>query len=261
MKKLIYILMAALMVLAAISCKKDNSGSNDNDGKAPVPEAVDIGLVVNGKTIKWASFNLGASKEYEYGNFYAWGETKPKSEYSWVTYSLANGYNDQLIAYCSKEQSSYWDYSSKPDGPDGDLTLFPTDDAAHVKLGGKWRMPTQEECTALLALRGDAENYKWEPWTFILDENGNEIRDANGNVVRGLRITQLSTGNSIFFPAAGNMENAALSNPGVHGYYWSSSIVPVVPDNAYALLFLSGNSYTDNRSRFRGLSIRPVCEE
>ena len=122
-------------------------------------------------------------------------------------------------------------------------------------------MPTQEECTALLALKEDAENYKWEPWTFALDENGNEIRDANGNVVRGLRITQISTGNSIFFPAAGNIENAAISNPGVQGYYWSSSVVPVVPDHAYALLFSSGNSYTDNLSRFRGYSIRPVCVE
>ena len=107
MKKLIYFLMAALMVVGAISCKKDNSGSNDNDGKVPVPEAVDIGLVVNGKTIKWASFNLGASKEYEYGNHYAWGETEPKSNYDWTTYLLANGNEEKLIAYCPRNKADY----------------------------------------------------------------------------------------------------------------------------------------------------------
>lgn len=68
MKRLIYLSLAALMVLA-VSCKKDNKPDNDNpvkygvDGVTPMPDAVDIGLVVDGQKVLWANFNLGASKE------------------------------------------------------------------------------------------------------------------------------------------------------------------------------------------------------
>ena len=82
MKKSLFICLAALMVLA-VSCKKDNSNDVPKqkygvDGVTPLPEAVDLGTVVNGKTVLWASFNLGASKEYEYGDYYAWASSCPR---------------------------------------------------------------------------------------------------------------------------------------------------------------------------------------
>ena len=40
-------------------------------------EAVDLGL-----SVKWAPYNVGASKPTEYGNYYAWGEIEPKTDYS-----------------------------------------------------------------------------------------------------------------------------------------------------------------------------------
>ncbi len=92
MKRLIYFSLAALFALS-VSCSKDKKTGNEDagkygvDGKTPMPEAVDIGLVVDGKTIKWASFNLGASKEYEYVNYYAWGETEAKDVYSHTNYN------------------------------------------------------------------------------------------------------------------------------------------------------------------------------
>ena len=44
---------------------------------APTPqyEAVDLGL-----SVKWASFNVGATKPEEYGGYYAWGETEEKED-------------------------------------------------------------------------------------------------------------------------------------------------------------------------------------
>ena len=36
-------------------------------------EYVDLGL-----SVKWATCNLGATKDDEIGNYYAWGETEPK---------------------------------------------------------------------------------------------------------------------------------------------------------------------------------------
>lgn len=43
---------------------------------------VDLGL-----SVYWASCNLGAEKPEEFGNYYAWGETKPKNSYSFNNYT------------------------------------------------------------------------------------------------------------------------------------------------------------------------------
>ena len=44
-------------------------------------EWVDLDL-----SVKWATCNVGATKPEEYGNYYAWGETEPKTTYGWNTY-------------------------------------------------------------------------------------------------------------------------------------------------------------------------------
>ena len=67
--------MAAILVLSAASCKKEVRTRYGIDGVTPLPEAIDIGTVVNGKVVKWGSFNLGASKVGEYGDYYAWVKT------------------------------------------------------------------------------------------------------------------------------------------------------------------------------------------
>ena len=113
------------MVLA-VSCKKDdktNKGKYGVDGVTPMPEAVDLGL-----SVKWASFNLGASKEYEYGDYYAWGETATKDNYDWASYKWCTGAENKLTKYCPKNKADKWDAVAKPDGPDGEVKLFPSDD-------------------------------------------------------------------------------------------------------------------------------------
>ena len=49
-------------------------------------KAVDLGL-----SVKWATFNLGATKPQASGDFFSWGETEPKSNYSWSTYKWCDG--------------------------------------------------------------------------------------------------------------------------------------------------------------------------
>lgn len=92
MKRLIYLSMVALTVLLlpVTGCKKRSpetdipAGSDTplrpGDGVTPVPDAIDLGMIVNGKNVKWASFNLGASTPEQFGLFLAWGdleENKP----------------------------------------------------------------------------------------------------------------------------------------------------------------------------------------
>lgn len=48
-------------------------------------KGVDLGLPSG---IKWMECNVGANTPTEYGNYYAWGELAPKTDYSWATYKF-----------------------------------------------------------------------------------------------------------------------------------------------------------------------------
>ena len=249
MKKLIYILMA-LFAAATVSCTKDS---------IPVPKAIDLGIMVDGHKVLFASYNLGASKEYESGNYYAWGEINPKKRYNWDTYNYANGAENKLTKYCPKTgESKYWDLTAEPSGADGKMQLDAEDDVVRVTLGGKWRMPTVKDFDALLALKNNAD-YTWEPWF--------EMKDAAGKSVHGLKVTRKSTGKYVFFPAAGQYyENTLYSPEDADSGYWSSTLY-----DGPCAIFLYIEPYDpnddgdtighDDYDRFRGFCIRPVCDE
>ena len=206
--------------------------------KVIAPDAVDLGIVVNGKTVKWASFNLGATKTEEYGDYYAWGETATKSNYSWSTYKFGTSSSGPFSKY--NTYSSYGTVDNK-------TVLDPEDDVAHVKLGGKWRMPTDEEWTALLT------NCTCT-WT----------TNYNGTGVRGRIVTSNVEGykdKSIFFPAAGRRYGTNLYHAGSYGIYWSSSLDTDYPSYAWRFYFNSDIVFRyDYIDRYYGFSVRPVSE-
>ena len=196
----------------------------------PIPQTVDMGTVVNGKNIKWASFNLGASKPEEYGDYFAWGETAPKSNYSWSTYKWCNGSASTLTKY--NTSGSYGNVDDK-------TVLESVDDVASVKLGGKWRMPTDAEWTELRT------KCTWT-WTTL-------------NGVNGILVTA-TNGNSIFLPAAALRDDASLDDAGSYGFYWSSSIGTGRPCGARYVFFTSGYVSRNDDYRYVGRSVRPVSE-
>ena len=183
-------------------------------------EAVDMGTVVNGKNIKWASFNIGAYSPEEYGYFYAWGETEPKDDYSWLTYKFGTDPSKPFSKYNAR---------------DGKQVLDPEDDVAHVKLGGNWRMPSYDEVRSLVNSC---------TWTLIT---------LNG--VTGNKVTA-SNGNSIFLPSAGFWEDNHY-DAGMRGWYWSSSVCS--RDSAWYLYFGSFKDY-QAYIRVCGMPVRPVTE-
>ena len=93
------------------------------------PEYVDLGL-----SVKWATFNVGATSPEDYGDYFAWGETETKEEYTWENYKWCNGTVYKITKY---------------NATDGKTILEPEDDVAQVLWGGNWRMPTIEEQTEL----------------------------------------------------------------------------------------------------------------
>ena len=210
------------------------------------PKAVDLGL-----SVKWADCNLGAANPEDAGDYYAWGYAQPddKELYGWTNYTLCNGTSDSMKKYCNDA-----DFGSV----DNILVLEPADDAAFVKLGGTWRMPTFAELLELM------------------DENKCDWSKEILNGVKGYRVTSKMpghTGESIFLPTqtySADLETDWELEPGYElGLYWSSSIgdgnddyYSPTPNLAYSLVFDYDTTPPtfDILNRFCRLSIRPVCK-
>ncbi len=189
---------------------------------------IDLGL-----SVKWASWNVGASSPEEYGGYYAWGETREKSYYYATTYK-----------YWQENESDYqegWNYDEFINiGSDISGTLY---DVATVKWGEGWRMPNRDEIIELI------DNCQWEEYVY--------------NDVKGYKVTG-PNGNSIFLPNAGHRENYDLTGNGSYGYYWSSSLG--AGDDKYKgydawVLALGTSAFNPVEGcfiRFIGCSVRPV---
>ena len=188
------------------------------------PEYVDLGL-----SVKWATFNVGATKPEEYGDYFAWGETEPKEVYNWSTYKWCKGSEKSQTKYCTS--SSYGTVDNK-------TVLEAADDAARANWGGSWRMPTKAEQDEL------RNNCTWT-WTTQNGVNGYKVTGTNGN--------------SIFLPAAGCRFDSSLSRAGSCGYCWSSSLNTDYPYYAYGLYFSSSRVDWRISYRYYGQSVRPVC--
>ena len=123
---------------------------------AQAQDYVDLGLPSG---IKWATKNLGASKPSDYGDYFAWGETEPKTEYTWATYKwMQTGQSDwehiTKYTFADGQTEGIWYDSDGTFIGDGKTTLEAADDAATAKLGSPWRMPTFEEAKELLCNAG-----------------------------------------------------------------------------------------------------------
>ena len=196
----------------------------------PAPEAVDMGL-----SVKWASFNVGATAPEEYGDYYAWGETELQTDYSWESYKFADlsGGSRVLTKYNTSEYSGTIDYK---------FILEEDDDIAHRMYGEEWRIPTRSEMNELIA------NCTKE-WT-----------ERNG--VAGILMTSTINGNSLFFPAAGGRSYGELRTVGEQGAYWSSSLASAVSPSWASCMWFSAEVHNlnnlNNYERYVGMSIRPV---
>ena len=253
MKRLLFLFLAALMmVVPVVSCKKDTKDKKDIERPKHVPEgAVDLGIVMtreDGTTyyLYWATCNICVdgfvSSPEVFGDYYAWGETAPKSEYNWSTYKFGTSDNGPFSKYVTKE--AYGEVDNKTvleTGPEGD-------DVVSKLLGGKWRMPTDAEWTAL------REKCEWV-WT----------DNYNNTLTAGRIVTSKIEGyqdKSIFLPAACHMFNSTLQDTAhPHGSYWSSSLYEYNPQSAGYVGFYNEKVSRYDFFRCSGYSVRPVYED
>ena len=199
-----------------------NVGENVED-EPVTPPAADTRAIDLGLSVKWASCNVGAESSEEYGDYFAWGETSPKS-----SYTESNGATYGLSTSTLKSRGII----------DASGNLTAAYDAATANWGGSWRMPTLTEMNELI------DKCSWS-WT---TQNG----------VKGYKVTGPS-GNSIFLPAAGYRLNSSLSDAGSRGYYWSAT--PYSDSNSACYLGFYSDYYGWSiSSRYYGHTVRPVSE-
>lgn len=118
-------------------------------------EYVDLGL-----SVKWATCNVGANAPEEYGDYFAWGETEPKEEYTLSNYKWSDGTYSGMSKY---EMHSL-------------TTLEKEDDVANIHWGSTWHTPThlnweelRTDCNWTLLTHNGIDGYK------VTGPNGNSI--------------------------------------------------------------------------------------
>ena len=106
------------------------------DTGEPTPgKVIDLGLSVD-----WAGYNVGATTPEEYGNYYSWGETETKVEYTINTYKYY--YKEEGKNGRYELPGTYYENGWHIEGSQYDV--------AHAKWGGDWRIPTEAEMQELI---------------------------------------------------------------------------------------------------------------
>ena len=202
---------------------------------------VDLGLPSG---TLWAKWNVGAHSLEEYGDYFAWGETKPKSDYRWETYKYCEGTDITLTKYNWDSELGYHPNGSEVGYTDDLSELLPEDDAATANWGEDWQMPSIEQIAEL-------GNGRY---------TSSEVAMEGGNI--GIRIISNSNGNSIFLPAAGTFINTDINEKGRSLAIWTRSLSEGNTQCGYELgVTIVGEDFGGawgGDYRYYGFSVRPV---
>ncbi len=198
-------------------------------GSTDKVEYVDLGLPSGNL---WAKCNLGASAPEAYGDYYAWGETKPKQEY---TKSNHKWYKEGAPSL------GFTKYNNE----DGKLSLEDEDDAVIQKLGNGWRTPT-------LADFRELTNQKYTT-----------IEKTTLNGVAGYQITSKRNKKSIFIPFAGFRNDKPQtreisSDQTVAVCMTNQRRIDDQVFNCWSFAFEQDRIRRYGKRRYDGISIRPV---
>ena len=229
----------------------------ESNGNVKASQQVDLGLTIeqDGKKYRviFAKSNLTANgladDETDYGDYFAWGATKPwytsysggRIEESELIGGKSGGYIPANAPYYNISTKKYTKYT------DGN-TLDASDDAAHVILGGAWQLPTTEIWGALY--NANQNKVYWGP------NNGDETLETISGI-QGMKITKIDDSKTyIFLPAAGYVTGYVFTDVGSIFYYWSGTASST---GAYDLTFWKGRvTAQDSSYRQFGYSVRPV---
>lgn len=223
---IVFYTIAAFLFMGCSDGVNINKADIEPDGVVGQHEYIDLGLP---EGTLWATCNVGASKPEETGDYFAWGETKPKKIYSWHNYKWCAGTSTTLTKYNSwADGDTYGLVDNKDEMEYGD-------DAAIVNWGDDWRTPLSIEFQELL----EGCDWRW-------------IKNYNGSGVSGTIGISKKNGKIIFFPESGYRTPQGLITNTDHAYlgyetpveteggfssYWSSEPGECYPGHGYTLDF------------------------
>lgn len=230
----------------------------------------DIKTAEHGSTVLWAKINLGVDpetgSESNIGEYYAWGETKPKTNYSKETYQCNDYYP---------------------------LSLDAAHDAATVNWGHGWRMPTSQDFVALKHKsifvysetqkgfyvyhgKGNITNYqKMIGGTYRYDDMVGKAqrKDIDAAVAQDVAdyIKDLTPekDDHLFIPFGGNKTGTGGGNAGAARYWmndhgdgdlFAMNIKNALTAYYWGLDSEAFNTWSRYCTRYDGLTIRPVFE-
>ncbi len=210
-----------------VSCGDDEGDDKPADKGGDKIKAVDLGL-----SVKWGDRNMGANAPEVFGDFYAWGETETRTDYTPFNYKFnASEYYISMTKYCCSYKFG--------DVIDNKTSLDPEDDVAQVKLGKGWRIPTFAEIKELY------DECTWE--------------DVTLNGVACIKLTG-PNGNSIHLPKTGWIGGYDTNHAevGERGFYWCRDLYP--EKNWVYCIYVSNDFGYCPMDRAYGLHVRPVKE-
>ncbi len=228
----------------------------------------------------WAPYNLGAkvtkaspTADDLYGDSFMWGETAPRTSFSSSNWTYNGSHTVGGLENFPSTQLGCFQTVSVSDGSSSGTMKFQRIsgtkfDAARVRWGSDWRMPTIEE---LVGLVGD---------NISIDISADETTTPSGlstkietidfyGVGRTVKGRWFKKGSStVFFPFAG-WYGTGHAYYGARAFYWSDSRIRATPSNgnltnATLRFEMTGSSLNYGRNSspstemYYGLSIRPV---
>ena len=185
-------------------------------------EYVDLGLPSG---TMWATCNVGADKPEDSGLLFQFGRVDGYK------------YGDENHKFRTFEQNTqdtgdeYIPVTTSGKVYKANDILDLDDDAAHVNMGGIWKMPTKDELQELI------------------DNTTHKVETING--INGVLFTSKNNGHQLFIPICGywSEDDNFLNENDIN--VWSSQVYPSDVSDAYTLYcYSSGNAiiYYDHRS-------------
>ena len=204
-----------------------------SDGKEHGFEYVDLALPSG---TMWATCNVGADKPEDCGSLFQFGHV---DGYKYGDKNHKFNTNAKILKDWAANKYIPLTTSGKVYKKNDILDL--EDDAARVNMGGKWKMPTEEQLNELL------------------DNTTQEVVTING--VKGMLFTSVINGNKLFIPFAGYWKDG-FSNTGSYTYVWSSQVIPSYADSTYILYCnSSGDAYISSEYHSYAFSVRGVFKK
>ena len=195
-------------------------------------EYIDLGLPSG---TKWAKYNVGANSETDYGLYFAWGENKG--------YNSPNGAKTFDRRNYKFSNTSFFSYFTKYNSTDGKAVLDLCDDAAHIHMGGKWHMPSNEQIKELIT----NTEATWEA-------------NYNGSGASGELLTSNINGSNLFLPACACLFNESSILLDSYGRFWSNSISFSSIGQSFYLGFHSNTMCFYDGFRYIGRCVRGVFD-